>query len=415
MSESIWRPPKSFWTQAGPTNAFAPKRNSDQKREAARQSKTTYQYDRTCRDLSPEAIAEKEAASLPYTIRLKVPTEAGSVRFEDVVYGTIEKKYEDLDDFVIVRSNGQPLYVLSNAVDDIRDRVTHIIRGQDGLANTPKQILIYQALEAPLPIFAHMSLALDPDKAKISKRKHGEKVAVHYYKEQGFLPWALVNFLVLLGWATPESREIFSPDELISAFSPEGISRNNPVFDVRQNNPKFFTDPKALNINAHYLRTLPVAEILPHVREQLGKAGIWDPDFDGEEQEWFLKTVDLIRSRFQVITDFVTLGRAYFSDEYPTDPVALKKNVLKHRALKEWFPVLANGIAELETFTHESLEAIFKAVIEESGIKAGVLVNAVRTVLTGQAVGPGFFDVLLTLGQETVADRLGRAVVLFKR
>ncbi|GBC63548.1 glutamate--tRNA ligase [Desulfonema ishimotonii] len=393
---------------------FCSKEDLDRKRETARQNKETFRYDGTCRQLSPDEIAEKEASGLPFTVRLKVPDGSDGVRFTDAVYGTIEKKYADIEDFVIVRSNGQPLYMLSNAVDDIRDGVTHIIRGQDGLANTPKQILIYDALGAPLPVFAHMSLALDPNRAKISKRKHGEKVAVRYYREQGFLPWALVNFLVLLGWSTPESREIFSKEELISAFSFEGISRNNPVFDLRKDDPRFFTDPRALSINAHYLRTLPVEEIAPFVKEQLENAGIWDTAFEGEEREWFLKTTDLIRSRFQVTTDFVTLGRAYFSDDYPIDPKALRKNVLKHRELAEWLPVLANGITEMEEYGQASLEAICQAVPEESGMKPGVLMNGVRTILTGQAVGPGFFEILEILGPQTVADRLARAVTLFR-
>ncbi len=171
----------------------------DRRREQARQNKVTYRYDGFCRDLSPQSAAQKEAAGHPFVIRLKVPRNDGAVVFEDQVYGKIEKKYADIEDFVLVRSNGKPLYVLANAVDDIRDGVTHIIRGQDGLANTPKQILLYRSLGAELPVFAHMSLTLDPRKAKISKRKHGSHVAIHHYREQGFLPWAMVNFLTLLG------------------------------------------------------------------------------------------------------------------------------------------------------------------------------------------------------------------------
>ncbi|MCG8619437.1 MAG: glutamate--tRNA ligase, partial [Desulfobacterales bacterium] len=185
---------------------FCTREDLDRKREAAVAAKQTYLYDGTCRKLTPEQVATKETEGQPFTIRLKVPRDGGSLVFEDAVYGRVEKQFEDLEDFIIVRSNGNPLYILSNAVDDIRDRVTHIIRGQDGLANTPKQILLYQALGAPLPVFAHMSLTLDPKKAKISKRRHGEMVAIHYYRAQGFLPWAFVNFLVLLGWATTDSR-----------------------------------------------------------------------------------------------------------------------------------------------------------------------------------------------------------------
>jgi len=168
---------------------FCSKEELEDKRAAALKHKKDVKYDGTCRRLTRIEIAIKEA-KIPYTLRMKVPSEEGSVSFEDIVYGTIENKYKDIEDFVIVRSNGQPLYLLSNAVDDIRDRITHVIRGQDGLSNTHRQILIYQALGAPVPKFAHMSLTLDPKKAKISKRKHGELVAVHFYKAHGFLPWA---------------------------------------------------------------------------------------------------------------------------------------------------------------------------------------------------------------------------------
>ena len=393
---------------------FCTREELERKREEARKRKASLQYDGTCRNLSPEEVASREGAGNPYVIRLKVPKEEGSVSFSDIVYGYIEKKYRDIEDFVIVRSNGQPLYVLSNAVDDIRDGVTHIIRGQDGLANTPKQILIYRALGAPIPKFAHMSLTLDPQKAKISKRRHGELVAVHFYKERGFLPWAFVNFLVLLGWSTPESRQIFSKDELIQAFSLEGVKKANAVFDARQDDPKFFTDPKALSINAHYLRELPVEEIAPYVKEQMEKAGIWDPQFEGTKRDWFLGTVDLIRKRYHVTTDFATLGRPYFSDDFPTEPKALKKNVLKHEGLKEWFLILADRMEALETFDLEEVEQVVRNLAEELEIKPGILINGIRTAVTGQAVGPGLFDIVITLGQDRVVQRLRKGVSLFE-
>ncbi|MFC1825375.1 glutamate--tRNA ligase [Thermodesulfobacteriota bacterium] len=392
---------------------FCTKEELDQKRERAMKEKTALQYDGTCRGLTPDEVAGKEAADLPYIIRLKVPRGDGVVRFQDIVYGPIEKKYGDIEDFVIVRSNGQPLYVLSNAVDDIRDGITHVIRGQDGIANTPKQILIYKALGSPVPKFAHMSLTLDPKKAKISKRRHGEQVAIHFYRQNGFLPWAMVNFLALLGWSTSDSQQIFSKEELIEAFSLEGINRANSIFDVRKDDPKFFTDPKALSINSHYIKSLPVEQIEPYVREQLEKAGLWVEAFDREKKDWFKAVIELIRSRYHITTDFVTLGRAYFSDEYPFDPKALKKNILKHEDLKDWFPMLADQLKELENFSLEETERVVRELSEELEIKAGILINGVRTAVTGQAVGPGIFDVLLAIGQRRVVDRLYQAVDLF--
>ena len=385
----------------------------EHKRQEALRRKKDLKYDGTCRQLTPDAVAEKEAAGVPYTLRMKVPKGEGAVCFEDIVYGTIEYKYKDIEDFVVVRSNGQPLYLLSNAVDDIRDRISHVIRGQDGLSNTHRQILLYQALGAPAPQFAHMSLTLDPKKAKISKRKHGELVAVHFYKEHGFLPWAFVNFLVLLGWATPESREIFSKEELIEAFSLKGISRANSIFNVNKDDPKYFTDPKAISINAHYLRELPVEEIEPYVRAELEKAGIWDPEYENAKHRWFLETLELIRSRFHVTTDFGDRGRAYFSDDFPIEARALKKNISKHPQLKKWLPMLADRLEGLERFTTAETESVIREMAETLKINPGVLINGIRTAVTGQLAGPGMFDVLITIGQRRVVERLRRSPALF--
>ena len=391
---------------------FCSKEELEDKRAAALKHKKDVKYDGTCRRLTRIEIAIKEA-KIPYTLRMKVPSEEGSVSFEDIVYGTIENKYKDIEDFVIVRSNGQPLYLLSNAVDDIRDRITHVIRGQDGLSNTHRQILIYQALGAPVPKFAHMSLTLDPKKAKISKRKHGELVAVHFYKAHGFLPWAFVNFLVLLGWATPESREIFSKEELLEAFSLQGISRANSIFNVKKDDPKYFTDPKAISINAHYLREMPVEEIEPYVRAELEKAGIWDSEYENAKRQWFLETLELIRSRFHVTTDFVDRGRAYFSDDFPIESRALKKNISKHPQLEKWLPMLADRLEGLERFTTAETENVIREMAETLEIKPGVLINGIRTVVTGQLAGPGMFDVLINIGQRRVVERLRRSPALF--
>lgn len=391
---------------------FCTKDELDKKRQDALDNKSSLLLEDPCRRLSPNEASEKEAANIPFTIRFKVPRVAGSVVFTDLVYGTIEKRYEDIEDFVLVRSNGQPLYVLSNAVDDIRDRITHIIRGQDGLANTPKQILIYRALGMPLPVYAHTPLTLDSKKAKISKRTHGELVTVLFYKDHGFLPWALVNYLTLLGWSTSESREFFSRDELIEAFSLEAVSRANSIFDLRKDDPKFFTDPKAISVNAHYIRTLPVEELLPYVKAELEKEGLWDPEFIAAKRQWFLDTIEMIRKRFHFTTDFRTLGRAYFSDEFPIDADALKKNILKYSELKGYFPIIADRLSGVPIFDTQSAEDAVRLVAEELGVKAGILINAIRTAVTGYAVGPGLFEALLAIGQNRVVARLRNAASL---
>lgn len=385
---------------------FCTKEELDAKREEAVKNKTDMKYDGTCRNLTPQEIAEKEAGGIPYTVRLKVPRDSGSVKFKDEVYGYIEKKYEDIEDFIILRSNGQPLYVLTNAIDDIRDGITHIIRGQDGLANTPKQILIYEALGAPIPVFAHISLTLDTKKAKISKRKHGEQVAVHFYRKHGFIPWAFVNFLVLLGWSTSESTQIFSREELIEQFSLGGLNKSNSVFDIRNDDPKFFTDPKAISINAHYVKNMPVEELVPYVKEEFQEEGIWDMEYENSKKDWFYGTLNLLRERYHYTTDFITLGKAFFSDEFPFEEKAVNKNLAKHDVLRTLLPDLADKFEEMDGFGEKEIEDIMRKMIEEHGIKAGVLINGVRTAVTGQAVGPGIFELLEAVGKVRVIKRL---------
>ena len=385
---------------------FCSKEVLEEKRQAAQAAKKTYQYDGTCRNLPAQTIADLEAAHRPYVIRLKVPRTEGAVVFDDQVCGRVEKRYQDIEDFVLVRANGMPLYVLANAVDDIRDGVTHIIRGQDGLANTPKQILVYQGLGAKLPLFAHMSLTLDPQKTKISKRKHGTQVAIHYYKAKGFLPWAMVNFLALLGWATPESREFFSKEELIQAFNLDGIGRTNSVFNIQPDDPKFITDPKLLSINAHYLRSMPIEELLPYLKEQLLASSLWNPAFEKDQKQWFLHTVDLIRSRFHLLTDFSTLGAAYFGETFQMDQSAVKKNLFEQGRVHPWITALADELAVLDPFNAQTLEAMLHSFLSRYQLKPGKLINAVRTAVTGQSVGPEFIQVLLCLGPERIARRL---------
>lgn len=363
-------------------------------------------YDGTCRHLTPEQVVEKEAADQPSVLRFKVPEQEGKLAYHDEVLGTIERAYNDIEDFVIVRSNGKPLYMLCNVVDDIRDRITHIIRGQDHMSNTTRQVLLYQALDAPIPIFAHMPLTLDLQKRKISKRSHGELVSVQFYREKGFIPWALCNFLALLGWNPGTDQEIFSREELIETFTLDRISKVNSVFNHRKGDPKFFTDPKLISINEQYLRSMEISALAELVKQDFIQQDIWDKSYDGARREWFLTTLDLIRDRFHTVRDFATLGRAYFANDYTVEAKPLKKNILKHPGLKTWMPMLSERLAGLGTFDKESSEAATRELATELDIKPGILINGMRTVLTGQLAGPGMFDILIALGKNRVVERL---------
>ncbi len=385
---------------------FCTKEVLDTKRETALAAKKPLGYDRTCRNLTAAEIAVKEQEDNPYVIRFKIPERTGTAGYNDKILGRIESDYKEIDDFVIVRSNGKPLYLLCNVTDDIRDKITHIIRGQDHMTNTIKQVLLYEALKAPLPVFAHMPLTLDTKKAKISKRSHGEIVAVQFYRDHGFIPWALNNFLALLGWSAGDDKEIFSKEELIKEFSLERINKSSSIFNYHKNDPKFFTDPKAISINEHYLRTMDITELGSMIQIELKKENLWDEKYGNEKKEWYHNTLNLIRDRFHTLKDFTSLGRAYFADDFVVEEKPLKKNILKHEGLKQWLPVLADKYEQLENFNLEETERVVRELADKLEIKPGIIINGMRTAVTGQLAGPSMFDILVTIGQKRVVDRL---------
>lgn len=282
------------------------------------------------------------------------------------------------------------------------------------MTNTSRQVLLYEALDAGIPVFAHMPLTLDLQKRKISKRSHGEIVAVQFYREKGFIPWALCNFLSLLGWNPGTDQEFFSRDELIETFTLERISKVNSVFNYQKGNPKFFTDPKLIAMNEHYIRTMPIDELGMLVKEQLLSAGLWDTAYENELSNWYLATLDLIRDRFHTLLDFTTAGRAYFSDTYEIEAKPLKKNILKHPELVTWLPMLSRRFAELEDFSKTETERVARELATELDIKPGILINGMRTVLTGQLAGPSMFDITDALGRDRVVARLANVEHLYQ-
>ncbi|OLE53404.1 MAG: glutamate--tRNA ligase [Acidobacteria bacterium 13_1_20CM_3_53_8] len=360
------------------------------------------------RDLSKEESDRRAAAGEPFAVRLKVPRE-GSSRFTDAVYGEQERDFSEIEDLVLLRSDSHPLYNLSVVLDDIEMGITDVIRGQDHLTNTHKQVLIYDALGARVPRFAHLPLILAPNKAKLSKRKHGEVVSLTTYRDRGFVPAAFRNFLALLGWSPPEGKEIMTKEEMIENFSLEAIGRANAVFNFSETDPRQWTDAKAIWMNAEYIRTMPMQDLLPMVRAELESSKLWRDEYADEKQAWFEKTVDLIRQRFFTLKDFSGQGRAYFADDFEMDEAAVKKNLKKEPRLKELLPALAERMEKVEPFTVETSEAALRDFAESTGVKAGLLINAARTALTGQSVGPSMFDVFAAIGRERSAQRLRRA------
>jgi len=357
------------------------------------------------RDLDKGESDRRAAAGEPFAVRLKVSA-AGKTNFDDIVYGPQERSYSEIEDLVLLRSEGNPLYNLSVVIDDIEMGITHVIRGQDHLTNTHKQVLIYEALGAPVPQFAHLPLILAPNKGKLSKRKHGEVVSLTTYRDRGFVPAAFRNFLALLGWSPPGGKEILSKEELVKNFSLEGIGRANAIFNFHENDPHHWTDDKALWMNGEYIRTMPLDELIPLVKSELRANKLWREEYDEDDREWLLKTVDLIRQRFFTLKDFSEQGRAYFSDDFDFDETAVNRNLRKEPHVRELLTGLANKLEALEILNAETAQAALRAFAEETGVQAGLLINGSRTMLTGQSVGPSMFEIFAVLGRDRSVERL---------
>ncbi len=351
------------------------------------------------RNLSPEESARRAAAGEPFVLRFRVPRNGHVLRFHDRVYGFQERATGEIEDFALVRSNGQPTYHMASCADDIDLRITHIIRGQDHLANTFKHLLIFEGLGVQPPEFAHLPLLIAPDGSKLSKRRHGAVVSVTTYRDAGFLPHAFVNFLCLLGWSPKDNREYMTLTELIEAFNLEGIKRANAVVNFTDKDP---LDPKAVWLNSQHLRAMPIEELARRVRPLMERAGLPVP---GDEAH-FYRLLDVLRTRYQTLNDFVTRGIAYFSDDYPIEPAALEK--LNAPGARELLHELADRLETDAEFSEQSVENILRGLAAERGVKAGLIINAARAALTGQTVGPSAFTVFVMLGKDRVLRRLRR-------
>ena len=395
---------------------FTPKEQTDDRTvrarivDRARAQSGTAKEQKPFRDLPFEEARKRVESGESAAIRLKVP-DPGVSRFDDLVYGPQERDHSDIEDLVLIRSDGHPLYNLSVVVDDIEMGITHVIRGQDHLTNTHKQVLIYEALGAPVPKFAHLPLIMAPGKEKLSKRKHGEVVSVTTYRDRGFVNDALVNYLALLGWSPGSDQEIMSREDLISKFTLDAVNKSSAIFNFDEKDHRDWTDPKALWMNGEYIRAMPIGDLVPLVGEQLKRFNLWRDEYNLNEQDWFARTIDLLRARYRTTQDFAILGRPYFSDEFEYEPEAVKKN-FKDERLKALLQGLAERLAALDEFTHDSTESALRAYADEQAVKAGLLINAARTALTGQAVGPGMFDIMVALGRDRTVARLRVVPVL---
>ncbi len=366
------------------------------KREAAEQAGGAWKYDRTCCALSATEIRSREREKRPRAVRVKSPERP--VRFDDLVHGPIVFDGANIEDFVILRSDGQPTYHLSVVSDDVEMKMTHVVRGDDHISNTPKQVILYEALGAPVPLFAHVPLILGADKKRLSKR-HGA-TSVTEYARQGYMPEAMMNFLALLGWSPGSGdQEVFVRDQLISVFDLKGISGGNAVFNVEKLN--WF--------NQQHLWLLPPDELVRRVKPSLEGAGLWRDVYAGDKHAWFGAVLQLLKPRAKKVDEFVELGRYFFVDEPPYEPAAATKH-LGVDGMREHLRAIGKAFEQLAAFDSESTEQAVRRVADERGVKAAALIHALRVALTGRSASPGLFEVAVLLGRPVVRARITRAV-----
>lgn len=354
------------------------------------------------REMSREESDERAAMGEPFVLRFRVPRETRSeVVVKDLVYGDVSKATADIEDFALLRSTGVPTYHMASCADDADLRITHILRGQEHLANTFKHILIFEALGVEVPRTAHLPLLMAPDGAKLSKRKHGPVVSVTTYRDAGFLPHAFINFVSLLGWSPKNDKEKMSRQELIDLFSLEGVNRANATINFTDEDP---FDPKAVWLNAEHIRSLSLDELATRLIPFVEGAG-WPAD-----PSKIRAIAPLIQERIRLLRDVTTTADFFFLDELPSyDPNELIPQkgdaLLALRVLERAREVLAEA-----TFEHDALDAALRAGAVSLGAKPGQMFQPVRVAVCGRKVAPPLFETLVVLGRDTCLKRIDKAI-----
>jgi glutamyl-tRNA synthetase len=349
--------------------------------------------------LAADRVRELEAAGAPRAVRFRVPP--AGVAFDDFVHGRIVFDGASIEDFVILRSDRHPTYHLSVAVDDIDMAITDVIRGDDHISNTPKHVLLFEALGAPVPRFAHVPLILGTDKKRLSKR-HGA-TSVTEYRRQGYLPAAMVNFLALLGWSPGDDRELMTIHELIDSFTLEGISGGNAVFNTE----------KLDWMNGQYIAQMPIDELASAARPFFEEAGLASHALVSDRVSWH-RLLELLRPRAKRLTDFAEQARPLLRDDVMYEQEAVDKH-LGAPDLGDHIDALREALDAVSPYDEVQVEAAVRGTAAARGMKAGALIHATRVAVTGRTQSPGLFEVLVWLGRERTRARLRQLLEFLAR
>ncbi len=375
---------------------FCTRDELDQRRAEADARKEPFKYDRRCDALPRGEVDRRVQAGMPFTIRFRVPE--GTTSWDDLVHDTISFPNKDIEDFVVLRSDGTPIYNLAVVSDDIAMAITIVMRGDDHISNTPKQILLYRALGAALPTFAHLPMIHGLDGKKLSKR-HGA-TAVGDYQHLGILPQAMLNFLALLGWSPGNDIEVMTVPQMIELFSVDGLLKKAAVFD-----------PAKLEwMNGQHLSLLSSAELEPRVTPALVKAGLATERELADRRDWYLRLLGQLKVRSRTIDDIVRQAEPYLRDDIAYDPAAEAKQWKDRPATADLLRATRDALAAAASWEPAPLEESLRALAEARGVGGGKIFQPLRVALTGLAVSPGIFDVLVLLGRERSLARVDAAI-----
>jgi nondiscriminating glutamyl-tRNA synthetase len=382
---------RAYWCYCTPEELEA-------ERAAALRAKRPQVYSGRCRDLTEAQQAAFRAEGRRPAARLKV--EPGLITVRDLIRGSVSVEAETIGDWVLVRPNGAPIYNFASVVDDAAMGITHIIRAVEHLANTPKQIRLFEALGAPLPAFAHVSLVLaEGGREKLSKR-HGA-VAVQEFRDHGYLPEAMVNYLVRLGWSYDDQREIFSIDELKRYFALDRVNPSGASWDSK----------KLLWINGEYVKALPAEERARRCAPFLEKAGLVKGPLDAEALGRLVAIVEALGDRLRTFEDIVEHAACFYTEDYAYDPEGVSKR-LRGAHVPALLAQLKALLAQQEPFTVEVIEAAVRALAERAGLKPGEVFHPLRMALTGKTAGAGLFEIVALLGRQRAVERIDRTLRL---
>lgn len=379
---------------------FCSAEDLEKQREKQRALKQPFYYARTCRDIPPEEAKKRVEAGEKYSVRIKLPA-SGPITVHDMIHGDVTFDFNQFDDFVIMKTNGIPTYNFAVVVDDHMMHITHVLRAEEHLSNTPKQIVLYEALGYEVPQFGHMPMILAPDRSKLSKR-HGA-TSVEEFRDKGYVHQAIINYLTLLGWAPGNDQEIFTLEDTVKAFDFSKMSKKAAVYDVK----------KLTWLNGQYLSSLPLREIADASVPFFKKAGLIDDNYLPAHQEYFDHLVDVVRVRVKTLEEVADASAYFFKDVESYDEKGAAKFFKPEAA--ELLQKCYDALAALEVFDLKTTEDAYNKLAEDLGLSLGKVIHPTRLALTGRTFSPGMFDVMVLLGKEKTLARLQQAIAYIKK